>query len=238
MLHCRFCGGWVFPACYSSRVPVWIPTPSRWTTSSRTSARPSASAGWGAHSTPPQADPPRSCNSSTWSPAMPYDRRLTVGDELAERFEVDQARLRAEGRIFLDPEDLDGLAADGCEVANHTRSHLFCRSIGRRGIRALSARRPCSTARVVDRPPGSGVQLPVRSPRGRDTDGRAGAARFRARGPVPGGVTTRSDRGASAGSGTGSRLDGCPSWRVGPELELMPRLNLARHQLRVAASLI
>jgi hypothetical protein len=33
-------------------------------------------------------------------------------------------------------------------------------------------------------------------------------------------------------------LDGCPPWRVGPQLEMMPRLNLARHQLRVAASLI
>ena len=31
--------------------------------------------------------------------------------------------------MFLDPEDLSGLAAYGCEVANHTRTHLFCRSI-------------------------------------------------------------------------------------------------------------
>lgn len=32
-------------------------------------------------------------------------------------------------------------------------------------------------------------------------------------------------------------LDGCPAWRVGPELELMPRLSGARYQLRVAAGL-
>ena len=37
-----------------------------------------------------------------WSPRMPYDRRLVVGDELAERFEIDQARLRADSGIFLD----------------------------------------------------------------------------------------------------------------------------------------
>ena len=60
---------------------------------------------------------------------MPYGRFAGLGDELAERFEVDQAALRAESGIFLDRQDLAGLAADGCEVANHTRSHLFCRSI-------------------------------------------------------------------------------------------------------------
>ena len=60
---------------------------------------------------------------------MPYGRRLGVGNELAERFDLDQARLRAESGMFLDPEDLAGLAEYGCEVANHTRTHLFCRSI-------------------------------------------------------------------------------------------------------------
>ena len=60
---------------------------------------------------------------------MPYGRRLDVGEELAERFRIDQASLPADRRLFLDPEDLSGLAADGCEVANHSRSHLFCRSI-------------------------------------------------------------------------------------------------------------
>ena len=60
---------------------------------------------------------------------MPYDRRLRVGEELAERFEIDQARLRVEGNMFLNPEDLAGFATDGCEVANHTRSHIFCRSV-------------------------------------------------------------------------------------------------------------
>lgn len=61
--------------------------------------------------------------------AMPYGRFVGLGDELAERFEVDQAALRAESGIFLEGRDPRGLAADGCEVANHTRSHLFCRSL-------------------------------------------------------------------------------------------------------------
>ena len=61
--------------------------------------------------------------------SMPYGRAIGVGKELAERFEVDQSQARAESGIFLDPKDLAALAADGCEVANHTRSHLFCRSI-------------------------------------------------------------------------------------------------------------
>jgi peptidoglycan/xylan/chitin deacetylase (PgdA/CDA1 family) len=61
--------------------------------------------------------------------AMPYERRLAVADELAEHFGLDGAGLRAESRMFLDPEDLVGLAAYGCEVANHSRTHVFCRSI-------------------------------------------------------------------------------------------------------------
>ena len=61
--------------------------------------------------------------------AMPYGRRRALGDEVAERFELDQSRLRSESRMFLDSDDLAGLAAYRCEVANHTRTHLFCRSI-------------------------------------------------------------------------------------------------------------
>ena len=57
-----------------------------------------------------------------------YSRSLGLGSELAARFELDQAALRAESGLFLDPQDLAGLAEDGCEVANHTRSHLFCRA--------------------------------------------------------------------------------------------------------------
>ena len=169
--------------------------------------------------------------------SMPYDRRLRVGEELAERFEVDQARLRAEAGIFLDPEDLGGLAADGCEVANHTRSHLFCRSLvdaasaqdqlvdhGRRlesltghPVRAFSfpyGRREDATPMVERVLRDSGHEALFLAESRPDLQGSLGPLRNRV------------------------ALDGCPPWRVGPQLEMMPRLNLARHQLRVAVSLI
>jgi peptidoglycan/xylan/chitin deacetylase (PgdA/CDA1 family) len=60
---------------------------------------------------------------------QPYERRMRLGDELTERYGVDRARLRAESRLFLDHGELPRLAELGCEVANHTQSHVFCRSI-------------------------------------------------------------------------------------------------------------
>ena len=66
--------------------------------------------------------------------ALPYGRSLRLGDELAERFDVDQAEVRAASGLFLEPEDLAGLAALGCEVGT---------------IRA----RTCSAARSLTRDP-------------------------------------------------------------------------------------
>lgn len=60
---------------------------------------------------------------------LPYARRARLADELAERFEVDRPRLRQESGLFLEPADLPRLTEFGCEVGNHTRSHLFCRAI-------------------------------------------------------------------------------------------------------------
>lgn len=60
---------------------------------------------------------------------LPYARRARFAADLAERFEVDCARLRRESRLFLEVGDLRRLADVGCEVGNHTRSHLFCRAI-------------------------------------------------------------------------------------------------------------
>src|SRR5262245_48662496 len=59
---------------------------------------------------------------------MPYGRFQALGSELAERFEVDRAKLRAGSGSFLDRHDLPELAASRCPTANHPRSHLFCRS--------------------------------------------------------------------------------------------------------------
>ncbi len=60
---------------------------------------------------------------------LPYARRSRLGEELAERFCVDVSRTRAESGLFLDLCELQRLAELGCEVANHTRSHIRCRSI-------------------------------------------------------------------------------------------------------------
>jgi peptidoglycan/xylan/chitin deacetylase (PgdA/CDA1 family) len=162
---------------------------------------------------------------------MPYERRLRVGDELGERFEVDQARLRLERGIFLDPEDLAGLARDGCEVANHTRSHLFCRSI----VDEESARdQLVDHARRLELLSGR----PVRAfsfPYGRRQDAtplvermlrEAGhEALFLAESlpDVQGSLGRLWNRVA---------LDGCPERRVGVELELLPVLRAGRNRMR------
>jgi peptidoglycan/xylan/chitin deacetylase (PgdA/CDA1 family) len=165
--------------------------------------------------------------------AMPYARCLKVGDELAERFELDQARLRAKSRMFLDPRDLAGLAAYGCEVANHTRTHVFCRSI----VDETSARDELvGHARRLE----SLTGRPVRAfsyPYGLREDAR----------PIVERVLRESGHEALflAESrphlkGTLGRLwnrvalDGCPPWRIRAELELMPALRARRDRLRTA----
>jgi peptidoglycan/xylan/chitin deacetylase (PgdA/CDA1 family) len=60
---------------------------------------------------------------------LPYERRARLGDELAERFGVDRAQLRADSGLFLDRDDLPLLSDFDIEVGNHTRSHLHCRAI-------------------------------------------------------------------------------------------------------------
>jgi peptidoglycan/xylan/chitin deacetylase (PgdA/CDA1 family) len=163
---------------------------------------------------------------------MPYQRQLSVGDELAERFELDQARLRADRRLFLDPEDLAGLAVDGCEVANHTRSHPFCRSI----VDEESAREQLvEHARRLELLSGR----PVRAfsfPYGQRQDAT----------PMVEGVLRESGHEAlflaeslPDVQGSGGRLwnrvalDGCPEWRVGAELELLPVFRVGRNRMRV-----
>jgi len=165
--------------------------------------------------------------------AMPYGRRLGVGNELAQRFDLDQARLRSESGMFLDPQDLAGLAAYGCEVGNHTRTHLFCRTI----VDEVSAHNQVvEHARRLESLTGH----PVRAfsyPYGRRDDAK----------PMVERVLRESGHEASFLSEsrphlTGSvgplwnrvTLDGCPTWRIGSELELMPVLRVGRDRLREA----
>jgi peptidoglycan/xylan/chitin deacetylase (PgdA/CDA1 family) len=166
--------------------------------------------------------------------AMPYERRLTVGGELAEHFDLDEARLRAESRMFLDPEDLADLAAYGCEVANHTRTHVFCRSI----VDEKSAHTELvEHARRLE----SLTGRPVRAfsyPYGRRDDATPMVERV------------LRDSGHEATFLSESRphltgplgrlwnrvsLDGCPAWRVVLELELKPALRAGRDRMRAAA---
>jgi peptidoglycan/xylan/chitin deacetylase (PgdA/CDA1 family) len=58
-----------------------------------------------------------------------FGRRMRLSGELVERYCVDQGRIRAASGLFLERDDLARLADFGCEVANHTRSHMFCRTI-------------------------------------------------------------------------------------------------------------
>jgi peptidoglycan/xylan/chitin deacetylase (PgdA/CDA1 family) len=60
---------------------------------------------------------------------LPYERRARLGDDLAERFGVDRARLRADSGLFLGRDELPRLSDFEVEAGNHTRSHLHCRAI-------------------------------------------------------------------------------------------------------------
>ncbi|HEY7266599.1 MAG TPA: polysaccharide deacetylase family protein [Solirubrobacterales bacterium] len=166
--------------------------------------------------------------------SMPYGRFAGVGDELATRFEVDRRALRAESGIFMEPEDLAGLAAGGCEIANHTRSHLFCRSIPDEDV---AREEIVEHARRLERLTGR----PVRAfgyPYGRRRDAT----------PMVERVLRESGHGASflaearlnPNVGNGPlwdriRLDGYASWRLGPQLSLLPVLRDGRDRLRGAA---
>jgi peptidoglycan/xylan/chitin deacetylase (PgdA/CDA1 family) len=168
--------------------------------------------------------------------AMPYGRRLRVGDELAERFELDQARLRSESGMFLDPDDLAGLAAYGCEVANHTRTHLYCRSI----VDETSAHdQLVEHARRLE----SLTSRPVRAfsyPYGHRDDARPIVERVLRESGHEASFLAESRphvRGTLGRLWNRVALDGCPAWRIGAELELMPALRASRDRLRKAASL-
>ena len=166
--------------------------------------------------------------------AMPFDRRLNIGGELAEHFELDQARLRAESGIFLDPEDLSGLAAYGCEIANHTRTHLFCIQISDEtsGHDELVAH-----ARRLESLTGH----PVRAfsyPYGRRDDARPLVERIlRESGHEASFLAeSRPHLGGTVGRlWNRVALDGCPTWRIGAELELMPTLRVGRDRLQDVA---
>ncbi len=168
--------------------------------------------------------------------AMSYDRRLEVGNELAERFDVDQARLRDESGLFLDAEDLAGLAAYGCEVANHARTHLFCRSIvdeasahdqlvdHAQRLESLTGRR----IRAFSYPYGRREDATPMVERVLRESGHEALFLAESRPHLPGSHGRLWNR---------VTLDGCPAWRIEPELEIMPALRVGRDRLREAVGL-
>jgi peptidoglycan/xylan/chitin deacetylase (PgdA/CDA1 family) len=165
--------------------------------------------------------------------AMPYGRFVQLGDELADRFEVDQAALRAESGIFLNPEDLAGLSAAGCEVANHTRSHPFCRSIPDEEV---------AREEIVDhaRRLESLTGRPVRAfsyPHGRREDATPMVERILRESGHSASFLAESRPHLNGSTGrvwNRVRVDGYATWRIAPELAPMPTLrgrpnwNLAR----------
>ena len=162
--------------------------------------------------------------------ALPYRRVLGLGDELADRFGVDRARLRAESGIFLDRSELAGLADRNCEVGNHTRSHLFCRAI----VDQAAAREQLLDHRLqLERWAGA----PVRSfsyPYGSRRDATPFVARTLRESGHEASFLVEARRNVPEHAGpTWNRvsLDGRPLWRLDAELEVLPLLRSARDRL-------
>jgi peptidoglycan/xylan/chitin deacetylase (PgdA/CDA1 family) len=150
---------------------------------------------------------------------------------VAERFHLDQRALRAESGMFLDPEDLGGLAAYGCEVGNHGRTHLFCRSIP---DEAAARTELAEHARRLE----SLTGRPVRAfsfPYGRHDDATPMVERVLRESGHEAVFLAESRPHITQRPGrlwNRVTLDGCPAWRVFPELEVNPMLRAGRDRIR------
>ena len=166
--------------------------------------------------------------------SMPYGRFVGVGDELAARFQVDQRALRADSGIFMEPADLAGLAVDGCEVANHTRTHLFCRSITDEDV---AREEIVEHGRRLEQLTGR----PVRAfgyPYGQRRDATPMVERILRESGHSASFLAESRPNQNGGDGPlwdRIRLDGYASWRLRPQLSLMPALRDRRDRLRGTA---
>jgi peptidoglycan/xylan/chitin deacetylase (PgdA/CDA1 family) len=166
--------------------------------------------------------------------ALPYERRVRLAGDLAGRFGIDQAKVREESGLFLDRGELPRVAALGCEVGNHTRSHLFGRAI----VDEASAHHELvDYARELEASTGR----PVRAfsyPYGHRRDATPMVERvLRASGHEAMFLAESRPHVTGSAGRLWNRvtLDGCPAWRVRHELELLPRMRARRDRLREAA---
>jgi peptidoglycan/xylan/chitin deacetylase (PgdA/CDA1 family) len=160
-----------------------------------------------------------------------YTRRVQLVEELVDRFKVDVQTLRTESRLFLDPEDLRSLAAHGCEIGNHTRSHLFCRAIADTETADLEL---VTHRKLLEEGVGGRVRA-FSYPYGQ----RADATPFVEQALADSGheasflVEARPNtRHRNGQAWNRVSLDGRPLSTVGVQLEVLPRLRAAKDALR------
>jgi peptidoglycan/xylan/chitin deacetylase (PgdA/CDA1 family) len=168
--------------------------------------------------------------------ALPYGRRVRLASELAGRFGIDQTQLRAKSGLFLDREELSRVQGLGCEVGNHTRSHLFARSIAdaesaehelveyARELESLTG----TPIRAFSYPYGHRQDATPLVERTLRESGHEAVFLAESRPHVRGSVGRLWNR---------VTMDGCAAWRIGHELELLPRMRARRDRLREAAHL-
>ena len=112
-----------------------------------------------------------------------YARRMAIGDELAERFELDRGELRAERASSSRPTSWVGSLPLAARSATTPHRISSAARSPRRGRGARGARRASRAARALVAGSSALLQLPLRLGRGRDPVRRGRAARTRATRP-------------------------------------------------------
>jgi hypothetical protein len=164
---------------------------------------------------------------------LQYARRTALTGELAERFQIDCARLREESGLFLDRSELPRLADLGCEVGNHTRSHLFCRAITDEAAGSIEL---VEHKQQLEQWSGA----PVRAfsyPYGRRIDATPYVERLLRESGHEATFLVESRPNPRRGARTWNRvsLQDRPVSRLGLELELLPRLRAVKDLVRPVA---
>ena len=164
---------------------------------------------------------------------LSYERRMRLGEQLAERHCVDRGAIRAESGLFLDVHELPLLTALGCEVANHTQSHVFCRCIA---DEAIGNAELVDHARKLERWAGA----PVRAfsyPYGRRRDATPLVERLLSESGHEASFLVESRPNPLRHAGrvwNRVSLDGCATSRLTAQLEVFPHLRAFRDRVRAS----